>query len=368
MKLSVIILNYNVSAFLHLCLQSVIKALDSIDGEIIVVDNNSTDDSCQMVEAHFPEVILLKNTENSGFSKGNNQGVRQAQGEFVCILNPDTVVPEDCFKSLLEFAETKENLGAIGCQLIDGRGYFLPESKRHLPTPWVSLKKLMRLNQSYYHNEIPPDDTSECEILVGAFMLMSRHVYNELGGFDEDFFMYGEDIDLSYRLLKAGYKNYYVGDTSVIHYKGESTLKDKNYAQRFYGAMQIFYNKHYNSNIFRNAAVSFGIKLASFIGSKEEEINISVDSVIEVSTRPVLSGEIFGQPVTSTVDLDHLDINSSAMIIFDSGTLPFTSIIRFMKSCSDQNGLFFRIKPKNCNFILGSDSSSHRGMVQWIKS
>ncbi|WP_115461586.1 glycosyltransferase family 2 protein [Winogradskyella aurantiaca] len=368
MKLSVIILNYNVSAFLQLCLQSVAKALDPIDGEIIVIDNNSTDDSCLMVETHFPQVVLIKNTENYGFSKGNNIGVRNAKGEFVCILNPDTVVPENCFTDLLKFAESKHELGAVGCQLLDGRGHFLPESKRNIPTPWVSFNKLMGLNQLYYHLDVLPDNTSECEILVGAFMLMKRGVYNKLGGFDEDFFMYGEDIDLSYRLLKAGYKNYYVGGTCVIHFKGESTLKDKNYTQRFYGAMQVFYNKHFNSNIFRDAVVSFGIKLAYLLRSREEDSGIVVDTVTVVSEKPIISEQIFDKEVTSVANIDSLNISPAAMIVLDSETLTFGSIIHFMKSHGLQKGLFFRIKPKNCKFILGSDHSSKRGTVTPIKS
>ncbi len=260
LKLSVVILNYNVRYFLELCLKSVESAIETIDAEIIVVDNNSKDDSCNMVKQLFPSVKLIENKTNSGFSKGNNIGVAQAKGEYLCILNPDTVVAEDTFTQLLDCVDAKDNLGITGCQLIDGKGEFLPESKRNIPTPKVSLKKMMGNAEDYYANHIGADATAKVDILVGAFMLMKKSVYDQVGGFDEDYFMYGEDIDLSYKVLKAGYHNFYFGNTSVLHFKGESTLRDAKYAKRFYGAMQIFYKKHFKQNLVFNTLVYLGIK------------------------------------------------------------------------------------------------------------
>ena len=225
-------------------------AAKEIDAEIIVVDNNSPDDSCEMIKRLFPSVKLIENKENFGFSKGNNIGVAEAKGEYLCILNPDTVVAEDTFRKILEFADSKSQLGIAGCQLIDGRGEFLPESKRHIPTPKVAFQKLFGNTKNYYTNALKPNEVGETDILVGAFMVLKRTIYNEVGGFDEDYFMYGEDIDLSYKVLKSGYVNYYYGNTAIIHFKGESTLKDKVYAKRFYGAMGIFYNKHFKKNSF----------------------------------------------------------------------------------------------------------------------
>ena len=234
--------------FLELCIKSVEAAIADIDAEIIVIDNNSPDDSCDMVKQLFPSVRLIENKENLGFSKGNNIGVAQAKGEYLCILNPDTIVAEDTFTKLIYFADSKEKLGIIGCQLIDGKGKFLPESKRNIPKPKVALKKLVGDDKAYYANQLKIDDIGEVEVLVGAFMFLKKEVYDAVGGFDEDYFMYGEDIDISYKVLKTGCKNFYFGKTTIVHFKGESTLRDADYAKRFYGAMQIFYKKHFQQN------------------------------------------------------------------------------------------------------------------------
>ncbi|HYD92403.1 MAG TPA: glycosyltransferase family 2 protein, partial [Flavobacterium sp.] len=206
MQLSVIILNYNVRYFLEQCMLSVQRALEGIDAEIIVVDNNSPDDSCAMMKERFPDVKLIENKDNPGFPKGNNIGVAAAKGEYVCILNPDTIVAEDTFVKALAFAESKSDLGILGVKLIDGRGYSLPESKRGVPTPWVAftkiggLYKLFPENKTfnrYYAQHIGENETGKVDILVGAFMLMKRSLYLEVGGFDENCFMYSDDIDLS---------------------------------------------------------------------------------------------------------------------------------------------------------------------------
>ena len=248
LKLSVVILNYNVRYFLELCLQSVEAALVDIPSEIIVIDNDSKDDSCAMVKANFPSVTLIKNTSNIGFSKANNQAVKVAKGTYVCILNPDTVVAEDTFKTILNFADTQTNLGIIGCRLVDGSGSFLPESKRNIPVVKIAIKKIFGNSQPYYASHIKEHDTAKVEILVGAFMILKRYLYDTLKGFDEDYFMYGEDIDFSYKSLNEGYDNYYFGGTTIIHYKGESTRRNEIYLKRFYGAMQIFYKKHFKTN------------------------------------------------------------------------------------------------------------------------
>jgi GT2 family glycosyltransferase len=252
MQLSVIILNYNVRYFLELCVSSVQKALENIDSEIIVIDNNSQDDSCAMMKRRFPNVKLIENKENSGFPKGNNIGVAVAQGEYICILNPDTVVAEDTFSKVLAFTKKQNDLGIIGVKLIDGTGNFLPESKRGIPTPWVAFTKIMGLYKlfpnafgKYYAHHLSENETGKVEILVGAFMLMKRDLYNEVGGFDENCFMYSDDVDLSYMVLKKGKSNYYFHETSVVHYKGESTVKDGTYMKRNQQAMNFFYKKHF---------------------------------------------------------------------------------------------------------------------------
>ena len=225
MQLSVVILNYNVCHFLEQCVFSVQQALKEIDGEIIVVDNNSSDASCAMVKKLFPEIQLIENKENYGFPKGNNIGVAQAKGEFICILNPDTVVAEDTFSKILDSYNSFANIGIIGCKLIDGTGNFLPESKRGLPTPWVAFTKIFGLYaffpklkycNRYYAQHLSENQSGNVDVLVGAFMLMHRDLYVEVGGFDENCFMYSDDIDLSYMVLKKGKKNYYCSDTPFL--------------------------------------------------------------------------------------------------------------------------------------------------------
>jgi len=348
--------------FLELCLRSVEQAVKTIEAEIIVVDNNSLDDSCAMVKQLFPNIKLIENKENFGFSKGNNIGVAQAKGEYLCILNPDTVVAEDTFSKVLDFAESHTNLGIVGCQLVDGRGKFLPESKRHIPTPKVALQKLIGNSKNYYTTSLKPDDIGKTEILVGAFMLLKRGIYNEVNGFDEDYFMYGEDVDLSYKVLKVGYDNYYFGETSVIHYKGESTLRDKVYAQRFYGAMEIFYKKHFKKNVLISALVKIVLSLASKrnpvnesgVIIKKETIVISDSSDEELKNR-------INSPVAFTSNVK--DVQTQAQVILDTEFLSYKAIIAFIKTNNTSKQNTYRIWVKSSNFMLGSDSSVGRGEV-----
>lgn len=273
MKLSVIIVNYNVEYFLEQCLNSVYKALEKVEGEVFVVDNNSIDGSCAMVKAKFPKVILIENKINTGFSKANNQAIAVAKGEYVLLLNPDTVVEEDTFFKTVNFMDSYPDSGGLGVKMIDGKGHFLPESKRGLPTPSVAFYKIFGLSRlfprskkfSKYHlGYLDKDKTHEIEILSGAFMMMRKSVLDKIGYLDEAFFMYGEDIDMSYRIILGGYKNYYFPETRIIHYKGESTKKSSvNYVFVFYNAMIIFAKKHFSE---KNAKTfSFLINLAIYL-------------------------------------------------------------------------------------------------------
>lgn len=362
MKLSVIILNYNVRHFLELCLRSVDAAIEGLDAEIIVVDNQSSDDSCEMVESYFPHVTLIQNEKNYGFSKGNNIGVERAKGEYICILNPDTVVAENTFKSLLNFADQIDNLGILGCRLIDGVGRFLPESKRHIPTPGVAIRKILGWSRSYYATNISENEIGPVPIFVGAFMLLKQEVYKAVGGFDEDYFMYGEDIDLSYKVLKAGYKNVYNGETTIIHYKGESTLKDKTYAKRFYGAMQIFYDKHFKSNIVFDAMVWLGIKLARLTAPENDQGDESLTRCVLVSSN---SNRKLNQALNSEIQvIPTIEIyENNTEYILDNHYLSFGSIIDMLSKSPKNSTATFKILPKNSNFIIGSKSSKQRGQV-----
>jgi GT2 family glycosyltransferase len=336
--------------------------LQQIDSEIIVVDNNSEDDSCTMVNTHFPNVKLIENKDNSGFSKGNNIGVAQAQGEFVCILNPDTVVAEDTFTQLLEFAKTQSNLGMLGCRLIDGKGNYLPESKRNIPLVSVAFQKMIGDGSKYYANHLEQLDTGKIEILVGAFMLMKREVYNAVHGFDEDYFMYGEDVDLSYKVLKAGYDNYYYGKTAIIHYKGESTLKDKTYAKRFYGAMQLFYKKHFKKNRLFDTLVWFGIRLAYLTRRGPAEVKSNPSAHILVSQN---ASENLQKKISNPLQLKSSvsTISETTEVIFDANYCSYKEIIAQMSRPEVSANATFKILPRDTNFIIGSNDSKNRGEV-----
>lgn len=253
MKISIIIVNYNVKYILEQCLHSVYAATQHIDAEVFVVDNNSVDGSCSMIVEKFPWVKLIENKENVGFSRANNQAIRLSQGEYILLLNPDTVVEEDTFTKTTQFMDEHPDGGGLGVAMIDGKGKFLPESKRGLPTLKVSICKMFGLQKLfphskrfnyYYLGHLSNDEIHEIEILSGAFMLLRKKVLDSIGLLDEEYFMYGEDIDLSYRIIKAGYKNYYYPHTTIIHYKGESTKKASfKYVLVFYKAMEIFARK-----------------------------------------------------------------------------------------------------------------------------
>ena len=244
--------------FLEQTLISVQKALQSVDGEIFVVDNNSVDGSVEMIKAKFPEVQLIANQDNVGFSRANNQAIRLAKGQYVLLLNPDTVIQEDTLKKCCDVMDSRPVVGGLGVYMVDGKGNYLPESKRGLPTPWVAFYKIIGLSKLFprsqkfgrYHlGFLNRDQIHEIEVLSGAFMFLRKEVLDKIGMLDEDYFMYGEDIDLSYRITKAGYTNLYFPETRIIHYKGESTKKSTvNYVLVFYGAMIIFARKHFKGN------------------------------------------------------------------------------------------------------------------------
>lgn len=277
MKLSVIIVNYNVEYFLDQCLSSVKKAMEDIDGEVFVVDNDSIDGSNDMVKEKYPDVKLIANKKNVGFSTANNQGIKLSKGEYVLLLNPDTVVEHNTFEKIITFMDAHPDAGALGVKMVDGSGNFLPESKRGLPTPSTAFYKMFGFSALFprskrfarYHlGHLDNNKTHKIEILPGAFMLIRKKTLDKVGMLDEEFFMYGEDIDLSYRIIKGGYSNYYFPETRIIHYKGESTKKTSvNYVLVFYNAMVIFAKKHFtqkNARLF-TTLINIAIYFRAFI-------------------------------------------------------------------------------------------------------
>ena len=386
MQLSVIILNYNVRYFLEQCVLSVQNALETIDGEIIVVDNNSSDDSCAMMKQRFPNVKLIENKQNSGFPKGNNIGVAIAKGEYICILNPDTVVAEDTFTKVLAFAKQQTELGIVGCKLIDGTGNFLPESKRGVPTPWVAFTKITGLYKAfpksilfnkYYAQYLDENETGKVDILVGAFMVMKRDLYLEVGGFDENCFMYSDDIDLSNTVLQKGKSNYYFHETSAIHYKGESTVKDGTYMKRFREAMHFFYQKHFHVSFLFDVFMRLGAFFFALIKKNQaKQIHLSIDEYVLYSSDENLKNKVEKQlqkklhwvtNIDENTLFSHLNSKGKQIeILLDNNSFSFKKIIAFLeknRSQSREFGITFKIIPQNTSFMIGSNSSNDRGEI-----
>lgn len=385
MQLSVIILNYNVRYFLEQCVLSVEKAIQNLDAEIIVVDNHSSDDSCAMMRACFPHIKLIENEVNLGFPKGNNIAVKEAKGEYICILNPDTVVAEDTFEKILnsQLVTLNPEFGILGCKLIDGTGNFLPESKRGVPTPWVAFTKIFGLYKifpnstlfnQYYAQHLNENQSGEVEILVGAFMVMQRELYEQLGGFDEDCFMYADDIDLSYRALLHGKKNYYFAETTVIHYKGESTVKDGTYMKRFQEAMQFFYQKHYQGSFFFSMFMKIGIVFFAFVKMFQGKVSPKPvpEQYLLVSDNEALREKLTAvlQKSVERTTMENWKIVISQTIskikptevILDVDYLGFKKAMSFLKGNKNKS-FTFKLLPPSSNFIIGSNSSNDRGDV-----
>ena len=373
MKLSVIIVNYNVKFFVEQCVLSVLRASTEIDTEIFIVDNNSTDGSVEYLNNSFPHnlyrnIKIIANTDNVGFGRANNQALKQAKGEYILFLNPDTIITEDTLSDCLKFAEEHSEFGGLGVRMYQANGKFALESRRGLPTPFTSFCKMSglssllpksRLFGRYYMQYLDVEDVNEIDVISGAFLFVNRRAIELTGGFDESFFMYGEDIDLSYRLKKAGFINYYL-PTPIIHYKGESTEKTSyRYVRVFYEAMLIFFNKHYRQHslffsffvwlaIYLRAFISFFWqqidKLREFLngGNRDAEIiyiyvgneemlddaaKISKALSLEAQYVPISDFEVFSSSLTSE--------NPSGVyryIIFDSDNIPYKDMLRLISA------------------------------------
>jgi len=285
-ELSVIIVNYNVKEFLENALIAIRKAISSltaskpgIEGEIFVVDNASDDGSVELVQSKFPDVHLIVNKENLGFAKANNLALKRSRGKYILLINPDTVVQEDTFRAMIDFFERNPDVGMAGCKILNPDGTLQLNSRRSFPTPWVAFSKMMGLSALFPHTKLfgqynltylSPDESYEVDALSGSFMMFRREVYEQIGGLDEDFFMYGEDLDWCYRVQQAGWKNYYVPATQIIHYKGESTKRSNlDEIRTFYQAMHLFVRKHFNKSFLVELLLRIGIVLrtgVAFVG------------------------------------------------------------------------------------------------------
>ncbi len=375
-RISVVIVSFNAPHFLQLCLESVSAALKGIDGEIIVVDNASTEECVPMIRSNFPEVRLIVNKENVGFSRASNQGAKVAESTYLLILNPDVILPEDSLKNALTYARAHPEMGALGCRFIDGSGKFLPECKRNLPGIRTATAKLFGLDRGYYATQLEEKDTREVEILTGAFMFLKRELFQELGGFDERFFMFGEDIDLSYRIQCSGYENRYLGDLTIVHFKGESSVKDISYLKNFYGALKIFYIKHFRNNALGRALLQGVVQTAILLRS----LKIGNQGVPEKPlTDPEPPGIYLGdrEEVYSRLkqnlgtglkgmasNLNEVSSTSAKRIFLDSSSLSFAQIIQAIELLPVS--ISKRIISSKGDFYLGSDTSTNRGVSEHL--
>ena len=369
MVLSVIFVSYNSSSFLDLCLYSVQKSLTKADvkSEIIVVDNSSSDNSCSIIKNKYPSVLLVKNQKNIGFSKANNIGVSKASGKYICVLNPDIVLSEDTFTKILKFYESGIKVGFVGCHMIDGTGVFLKESKRIVPSFFSSFMKIIGLSKFYY-SSLNNEKRGYVDVLAGAFMFTEKSIYDEVDGFDDEYFMYGEDIDLCYKALKNGYSNYFLGDVKIIHFKGESTDKNFTYVSRFYNAMYIFYKKHFNNFLISKSVVwilikflicikKFSIMISTKFNSQDYEFEYENKFLI---TKSLSNKFDFKSTVVDINQLNNKKIKNS-LLLFDLNTILLSDIIYQYEHLSKTNN--FRIIVPNTNFYIGSDYKDKKGQI-----
>lgn len=391
MKLSIVIVNYNVKFFLEQCLCSVKHAIELIDAEVLVIDNCSTDNSINYLQNKFEWVKFIPNKTNEGFAKANNSALKQCSGDYILFLNPDTILPEDILKNCINFFEQNNNTGAIGVRMIDGSGNFLPESKRAFPNAMVSFFKLCgfadvfpksKIFNKYALGFLPEKETHEVDVLCGAFFMAKRNILEQLGGFDEAFFMYGEDIDLSYRIQKSGYRICYLGSETIIHFKGESARKGNlNYVRIFYQAMSVFVKKHYTGSNARlmNMFLQIGIYVRAGISlvaspfrrnRKKIPVNAtdlpvlligSSESVNEAET--IILKHWPGAVIKKLTGLDHsqIKIPQSAEVVFCTGSLSYNESINFV--AESKINYSYKWHGLNSASVVGSDHKKITGVV-----
>ena len=373
MELTVVIVNYRVKYLLEQTLRSVEQAMQGITGEVIVVDNLSGDDSIAFSRERHPDVTFIENQENVGFARANNQAIMQARGEYTLILNPDTIITPRCLQEGIAWMKSHPKCGAIGARMMDANGVFLPESKRSFPTPWVSFCKIFGLSKLFprspwfakYHLRYLSDREPQCiDILSGAYMLCRTHVLQQLGGFDEDFFMYGEDIDLSYRIVQAGYENWFL-PTPMIHYKGESTHKDSmRYVKVFYDAMLIFYRKHFpRFNVIFYPVVKLGVMVRASMAMARRLFKRLLPAsskttsegwpwvIISTDANSVSSQCHISSYVTTIPDSGNYNV------LIDDGSHTLAQVVDYIHDHSDQNRLSFHIYAANHGVIISPKMS-----------
>lgn len=387
MQLSIIIISYNVKFFLEQCLCSVSKAIEGIDAEIVVVDNCSSDKSVEYLQPFFPQVHFIKSETNLGFAKANNLALKKSKGEFVLFLNPDTIVGENVLHTSIDFLKNNANAGAAGVRMIDGSGKFLPESKRSFPSASASFYKMIgfaklfpasKVFNKYALGNIDEKKVSEVDVLSGAYFMARKNVLDQFNGFDEDYFMYGEDVDLSYRIQKLGYKNFYLGNLCILHFKGESAAKKTVFSvKHFYKAMIIFVRKNYGlqKTSIKKAGLYAAIYFAWFLAllslpvklllqykpfkSADDYYLIGDDNCVQEARNILEKNKINPAEIAATI-LEKVALQSRNTIIFCNG-------LQFINSLAQMNTGKFKAKfmwhGKATNSIVGSANKNQAGEV-----
>ena len=357
-----------------------IKAVENIEAEIFVVDNNSTDGSDLFFTDRFPQVKFIWKKENAGFAKANNEALRSATGQKILFLNPDTIVPEGCFEKCLTFFSTQQSIGALGVKMIDGGGCYLPESKRGFPSVFTSFCKISGIIQlfpnskllaGYYLGHLPENEINEIDVLPGAFMMVDKSVLDITGSFDEAFFMYAEDIDLSYRIQKAGFKNFYFPATTIIHFKGESTRKKSiQYIRNFYGAMLLFVKKHYGKVTGSLYALMIQMVMALKFGLPDIKKSVPDSSkVLSQNKAFVIGGTETFQEIEQSIRQHFTDVERAdsikdiplihAALILCESQHSFAEMIKIMEGYKEAHDFF--IHAAGTNSIVGSIDKNTTG-------
>jgi len=364
LKISVIIVSYNCKEFLDYCIQSVFSALKNISGEIIVVDNCSDDETVKYLKSKNYRLKLIESKVNLGFSKANNKAARLASGEYLFFLNPDTIIPEDIFENF--FDNISKNLGILSYKMIDGKGRFLGESKRNFPNSGIILKKLLGLKSDYY-SSIDENDFGEVDVLCGANMFIKSSVFVQINGFNEDYFMYGEDIELSYKSKKLGFKNFYNGRLSIIHFKGESTKNDIHYLSNFYGAMKIYYGNIISSNKFMLLIINIISHCLIFLNTifpKKTDFNFKANKNILLSNKrnSRLENRLGGVAVIDKINSSLSDCN----LIMDANYMTFKDIIQTIIGLKNQRKINFWFLSKDSSYVIEAGDMNKKGNIFFL--
>jgi len=387
MQLSIIIVSYNVKYFLEQCLASVQRAIESLQAEVFVIDNCSTDGTIDL-QTNFSSVHFIKNSSNEGFAKANNTALKLCKGEYVLFLNPDTIIPEHILNNCRSFFETYKDAGAVGVQMLDGSGTFLQESKRAFPSPAVSFNKLSGLAalfpkssvfNKYALGNLDKDSIHEVDVLSGAFMMVENNLLQQLNGFDESFFMYGEDIDLSYRVQQTGKKNYYLGNLKIIHFKGESIGEYKSkHTKIFYDAMHVFVKKYYKgfsgflmrillqSGIFIRSGISFFV-LPFKVAASQKDFAVKTFCLIGDANSCAEAEKILHQSIKKNLNIEKKEAvskTSANEIIFCIGTFSFAETVDFIRQHPGK--YFYNWHALNTGSIVGSTDKNSSGTVYEI--